>query len=293
MPAVFTGFHHDTDSPTNGVGKVALASDALDASSRARSRCLQRDDADRRAAPHRSCPIGRWGVRFKLSARHPSRDHARRRLLRPPHTHAIGRWYRDRSARGRQGRRQIRGILDLYKSAIFWIQYKSAVPKPPHVQSVRNRQDRRYLMSGGTCGENAGSSSAGILSRREKLAPPLWNDRCLHDLALVGGKELQADLATLRALWISLVVGVHLLDLVTFAYFLFPSYRRRGAARCQNANGQTPSLQQCAARYPLSHLFTRSGLRGGAADRIALARAGAHFATSCSFAFDTCQRTMW
>lgn len=75
----------------------------------------------------------------------------------------------------------------------------------------------------------------GILSRSEKLAPALRNNRPLDDLAFVGLKELQADLAALLTVWMGLVMGVCLFDFVRLFYFLVGSSRRRVAAHCQNA----------------------------------------------------------
>lgn len=87
-----------------------------------------------------------------------------------------------------------------------------------------------------------------VLLGCEELAPALRKDRPLHYLAFVGRDVLQADLAALRALWIPLVMGVRLLDLVSFFDLLIGYGPQGGAARYQNANRQTSALEQCTAR---------------------------------------------
>jgi hypothetical protein len=82
-----------------------------------------------------------------------------------------------------------------------------------------------------------GRRSPSILSCREKLAPALRKNWPLHDLALVGRGELQANLAALRTPWIRLVVGVRLFYFVRFADFLISNCPRDGAARYPNTNG--------------------------------------------------------
>ncbi|MBV8132025.1 MAG: hypothetical protein JO282_05860 [Alphaproteobacteria bacterium] len=91
------------------------------------------------------------------------------------------------------------------------------------------------------------AGSLRILFCREKLAPTLRKDWPLHDLALLGRDELQANLAALRALWKPLVVGIRLLDLVRFFDFLIGYCPRGGAARDQNTDRQTSALDQGTA----------------------------------------------
>src|SRR5215469_4774803 len=94
--------------------------------------------------------------------------------------------------------------------------------------------------------------SAGVFSGRKELAPALRNDRSLHDLALVGRKVLQADLAAPRTLWVSLIVGVRLFDLVGLLYFLIRKGLREDAAGKKDANGKTSASQQTAAHLATS-----------------------------------------
>ena len=77
-----------------------------------------------------------------------------------------------------------------------------------------------------------GGRSVSILLGREKLAPALRNDRLLHDLALVGRHKLQANLTALRTLWIPLVMGVRLFNLIGFADLFI--------GRCRGGNRTHP-----------------------------------------------------
>ena len=123
-----------------------------------------------------------------------------------------------------------------------------------------------------------------ILSGGEVLTRTGGGDRAAHDLAVVWRLELQADLAALLTIWRRLILGIGMCDLLRFAQLCI-GLSGGGLPRRSRGGDDETAFEQTATRHNHSH-----------ADPLVWSDispfcARIYFATSCSWALETCQST--